>query len=188
MRHHPWRLSFLMLVAFAGGIASPKAFAASLRVTLLPAPGQPAPACEQSVLLLRPLVEPPPPEDTVKKHPVVLGKPSTLALEPGPWELTLAAQGCWAAPKKILVDHSPTKAMELAVFRASEASGTLQVPRGTALPEKLRLLFSSSFANPKAEEPNADVFCDIAKDGRFRCPLPVAQLDLRLSVEGFAPA
>lgn len=188
MRHHPWRFVSFLLVTLASGMASPKALAAAVTVTLRPAPGQSAPACEPPVLLLKPLVELPSPQGEVKKHPVVLGKASTLTLEPGPWEVTMAARSCWAAPKKILVDSSRALAVELSVFRASEAAGVVQVPRGTVLPEKLRLMFSSSFANPKAEEPNADVFCELSKKGRFRCPLPAAQLDLRLSVEGFAPA
>ncbi len=184
MRH----LLLLLMFAFgAGGQAATSGPAGSVLASLRPAAGAGPLPCSDAVVSARRLGEPGGAEGPLRQVGAELGKPVSIPLEPGPWALSATAKGCWFQPSRVLVGNTKPEAADLRGWREAEVAGVLRPPRGNTLPENVRLVFSSSFANPKADEPKGELECPLTAEGRFRCPLPAAVLDLRLSAKGFAP-
>jgi len=182
----PFHRLALSLLGLSGLVHPGFVSAATLDVSLAAAQGSGALACEAPSLRLSPLdggKEGGPPPQTL---PARLGSRHLFEVEPGPWEVTLAAGGCWAPAKKVLVGPGGETSVSVRVWKEADILGRLAGPRQGA-PRELRLTFSRSFADPRAEEPSGVVFCPVAKDLTFHCHPPAAALDLRISAEGFAP-
>lgn len=110
-----------------------------------------------------------------------------VELEPGAWELTLEAPGCWVPAKKVLLGTAEAKSVRFEVWGTTLARGHLRAPAGEGLPSEVRLTFGAAFSSGPAQDPAGWVDCAVGESGRFSCSVPATALDLRLSAEGFAP-
>lgn len=129
----------------------------------------------------------------------VPGEPSTNALVPTAnglvarleldrshhWEIRSSVPGYWSGWKTIAPAQEPPP---LDLWPSARVSGTLAVPRGEPLPQRLVLEFEPAEQVPAADAPpHAHDECAIGEGARFACEVPSGRLDLALRAKRFVP-
>ena len=121
-----------------------------------------------------------------------------IELEPGTtWEIVLEARERWA-PRTVttLGEADSSTRVRLPVWPVRPVTGRLTlVPNQeqTEPPEPLRRLEAriemgrGPGARRSGPRSTGFIDCPLADDGRFTCSLPVAELDLRMMVQGYVP-
>jgi hypothetical protein len=155
-------------------------FAVPLRVTI---DGTRAKACRSGVVTVTPAcaAEPCAGETTVPWRLDESGRAAVIVDAPAVEQrsVTAHAEGCWSLDVHIGPENSDA-AMRL--WRSAVVTGRLRFPEK----QKSPLSVSVGIESSSEGVPATNVQCPVA-DGRFRCTVPAAVLDLRIAPEGWAP-
>jgi hypothetical protein len=106
-----------------------------------------------------------------------------LSLPPNTsWRLEVSADGYWAQSREVEL-HTQSRSVDLALYPAGWVEGVVRSPRGETDPAEVEIrLQPAPYALWKV--PETTMACPLS-DGRFRCLVPAAKLDLRLQASGY---
>lgn len=99
------------------------------------------------------------------------------------WSIDVAAAGCWAPSVRVRRDNAGPIVIPL--WPAAVLSGRLALPKGVEAPQSVAVQIQSP-PDERPAVPATSVQCPVA-EGVFRCAVPAARLDVRVSAEGFVP-
>lgn len=125
----------------------------------------------------------------VNPRRISTGVPGSVGLDLPPgsvWRASIDSAAYWSPVELITVDQEgtlPPQVASLTLFVTGELTGRLTVPRDEELPREM----TARLESPPGSVPvirRSTVSCPV-EDGRFRCQLPAADLDLRLRARGY---
>jgi hypothetical protein len=134
---------------------------------------------------------------------VSLTSATVFDLRPGHWQLQTDSEAWWHAPQFFFVEEKPAAApapaataipaaipaaiptaINIELWPAGAVTGTIALKGSRTIPTDLRLRFQSADDPPQL--PSQEVFCTVT-EAKFRCKVPLGQVDLRLRSPGYLP-
>ncbi|HEX8617990.1 MAG TPA: carboxypeptidase-like regulatory domain-containing protein [Thermoanaerobaculia bacterium] len=176
---------------FALAVAPVKATEVSVAFTRRGA--APAPAAPAAEVLLRLVPAAASGAERIERR-VNPASPALFDLAGGHWELQVESEAWWHAPQFFFVDAKPAAAaagatpapvvVDVELWPAGIVTGTIALKDSRTPPADLRMRFQSAADPPQL--PSHEVFCSVAET-RYRCVVPLGQVDLRLRAPGYLP-